>query len=153
MWFGTMWYIDKCSPRWACAASFSAYKLQMMFCQQLNTHRICQRLAKALIRLRVCAGWSEPLLVAHTTLFDSSRRGSNGVIYICPIRWIEYGNVTNYVTLPLSSTDSTHFSARGLGKQWAIDKMAHMSNLISIYTVYSFIFVSITFLPVLFQDV
>ena len=27
------------------------------------------RLAKALIRLRVCAGWSEALLVAHTTLF------------------------------------------------------------------------------------
>ena len=28
------------------------------------------RLAKALIRLRVCAGWSETLLVAHTTLLE-----------------------------------------------------------------------------------
>ena len=30
----------------------------------------------ALIRLRVCAGWSEPLLVAHTTLLEISSRGS-----------------------------------------------------------------------------
>ena len=34
------------------------------------------RLAKALIRLRVCAGWSEPLLVAHTTLLEISSHGS-----------------------------------------------------------------------------
>ena len=27
--------------------------------------------------------------------------------YICPIRWIKYHNVTNYVTLLLSSTDSS----------------------------------------------
>ena len=35
-----------------------------------------KRLAKALIRLRVCTGWSEPLLVAHTTLLEISCRGS-----------------------------------------------------------------------------
>ena len=34
------------------------------------------RLAKALIWLRVCAGWSEPLLVAHTTLCETSCRDS-----------------------------------------------------------------------------
>ena len=34
------------------------------------------RLAKALIRLRVCAGWSEALLVAHTTLLEISCRSS-----------------------------------------------------------------------------
>ena len=34
-----------------------------MFCQSLDSHRISKRLAKALTRLRVCAGWSEPLLV------------------------------------------------------------------------------------------
>ena len=28
-------------------------------------------------RLRICAGWSEPLLVAHTTLLVISCRGSN----------------------------------------------------------------------------
>ena len=33
-------------------------------------------LAKALIRLHVCAGWSEPLLVAHTTLLEISCHGS-----------------------------------------------------------------------------
>ena len=31
-----------------------------------------ERLAKTLIRLRVCAGWSEPLLVAHTILLVPS---------------------------------------------------------------------------------
>ena len=35
-----------------------------------------KRLAKALIRLCVCAGWSEPLLVAHTTLLEISCHGS-----------------------------------------------------------------------------
>ena len=48
----------------------------MMFSQWLNSHRICKRLAKALIRLPVCAGWSEPLLAAHTTLLEISRPGS-----------------------------------------------------------------------------
>ena len=43
----------------------------------LNSHRIFKRLAKALIRLRVCAGWSEPLLAAHTTLFKILCTGSN----------------------------------------------------------------------------
>ena len=48
----------------------------MMFGQKLNTHRIFKRPAKALIRLRVCAGWSEPLLVAHTSLLEISCHGS-----------------------------------------------------------------------------
>ena len=60
------------------AASFSAKKLRMLFSQQLNSHRIFKRLAKALIRLRLCAGWSEALLLAHTTLFEISCRGSFG---------------------------------------------------------------------------
>ena len=33
------------------------------------------RLAKALIRLRVCAGWSGPLLVVRTTLLEISCHG------------------------------------------------------------------------------
>ena len=32
--------------------------------------------AKALVRLRFCAGWSEHLLVAHTTLLEISCHGS-----------------------------------------------------------------------------
>ena len=35
------------------------------------------RLAKALIRLRVCAGWSEALPVAHTTLLEFFCHGYN----------------------------------------------------------------------------
>ena len=34
----------------------------------LGSHGAIKRLAKALIRLRVCAGWSEPLLVAHNLI-------------------------------------------------------------------------------------
>ena len=49
---------------------------KMVFSQLLNTHRILKRLAKALIRLRVCAGWSEALLIAHTTLLEISCIGS-----------------------------------------------------------------------------
>ena len=47
-----------------------------MFGQKLSIHRIFKRPEKALIRLRVCAGWSEPLLVAHTKLSEISCRGS-----------------------------------------------------------------------------
>ena len=39
------------------------------------------RLAKALIRLRVCAGWSEALLVAHTTLLEILCRDSYSLKY------------------------------------------------------------------------
>ena len=51
-------------------------KLQMMFGQSLNTHRLFKRLGKALISLRVSAGWSELLLVAHTTLLEISCHNS-----------------------------------------------------------------------------
>ena len=34
-------------------------------------------LCLALIRLRICAGWSEPLLVAHSTLLEISCHGSH----------------------------------------------------------------------------
>ena len=43
----------------------------MMLGQPLNSHRILKRPAKALISLRVCAGWSESLPVAHTIFWKS----------------------------------------------------------------------------------
>ena len=59
----------------------------MVLCQKLNIHRIFKRLAKAPIRLRVCAGWSEPLLVAETTLLEISCHGSNEKSFkICPLK-------------------------------------------------------------------
>ena len=54
----------------------------MMFGQYLNSHRIFKRLAKALIRLRVCAGWPGPLLVAQTILLEISCRGSNVLTFV-----------------------------------------------------------------------
>ena len=52
----------------------------MMFSQKLDSHEIFKRQAMALIRLRICAGWSEPLLVAHTILLEISCRGSYTMI-------------------------------------------------------------------------
>ena len=46
----------------------------------INSHRIIKGQAKVLIRLRVCAGWSEPLLVAHTTMLEISCHGLNYII-------------------------------------------------------------------------
>ena len=48
----------------------------MMFGQKTKSHIIFKRQAMALIRLRVRAGWSEPLLVEHTTLLEISCRDS-----------------------------------------------------------------------------
>ena len=45
-----------------------SFKLRYSKC--CSGHRMLKRLAKALIRLRVCAGWSEPLLVALSTLLE-----------------------------------------------------------------------------------
>ena len=55
---------------------FCLRKFQMIFSQELNSQIIFKRLAKALIRLSVCAGWSEHLLVADTTLLEISCHGS-----------------------------------------------------------------------------
>ena len=48
----------------------------MVFGQYLNTHRIFKRLAQALIRLRICAGLSEPLLshIPHCRKFHVAAR-------------------------------------------------------------------------------
>ena len=56
----------------------------MMFGRWLGSHGVFKRLANALIRLRVCAGWSEPLLVAHTSLLEISCPGSNmfAIVYV-----------------------------------------------------------------------
>ena len=83
MRFPTMWHFDMCRFRRAYAVALYAKKLQMMFGQKLNNQRIFKRLAKALIRLRVCAGWSEPLLVAHTKLLEILCCGS-----ICLHNWV-----------------------------------------------------------------
>ena len=57
----------------------------MMFGQLItsNSHIIFKLLEKALIRLRVCSGWSEVLLVAHTctTLLETSCRESYHILW------------------------------------------------------------------------
>ena len=40
-----------------------------------NWSIVCKLLAKALIRLRICAGWSKPLVLAYTTLLEISYCG------------------------------------------------------------------------------
>ena len=48
----------------------------MMFGQYIISLRVFKWLATALISLHECAGWSEALLVTHTTLLEISRLGS-----------------------------------------------------------------------------
>ena len=48
----------------------------MVFGQKVNSHTIFKRLANALTSLRVCAGWSEPLLAAHYTMLEITCQGS-----------------------------------------------------------------------------
>ena len=49
-----------------------------------------------LIRLRVCAGWLELLLVAHTTLLEISCRGSIiCILYMLPM--IAYNHGPKYI--------------------------------------------------------
>ena len=52
-----------------------------MFSQCPKNHRIFKRQTKALISLRVGAGCSEPLLVAHTTLLEISCCGSYACLH------------------------------------------------------------------------
>ena len=60
--------------------------------------RIFKRLEKALIRLRVCAGWSEALLVAHTTLLEISCHGStyDDITYILWL-WTESTTISKRI--------------------------------------------------------
>ena len=44
--------------------------VRIMEKQQVESRRIFKRLAMALIGLCLCADMSEPLMVAHTTLFE-----------------------------------------------------------------------------------
>ena len=50
-----------------------------------------KRLAKALIRLRICAGWSKPLLIAHTTLLEISCHGSFSLKALIVCRGFVFG--------------------------------------------------------------
>ena len=58
------------------------------------------QLAKALIRLCVCVGWSEPLLDAHTTLLEISCRSPNALM--CIMSFLHH-YVTIYYELLISS--------------------------------------------------
>ena len=75
----------------AYAATFLAYGSKWCLVSNLNTH-IILKLAKSLIRLRVCAGKSEHLLVRHTILLlvcavcEISILGFNPCIPITPYR-------------------------------------------------------------------
>ena len=71
---GTLRSVDSGEP---VRPSVELRNFQMKFGRWLGSHGAIKRLAKALIRLRVCAGWSEPLLVAHTWLLEIKCPGSN----------------------------------------------------------------------------
>ena len=78
----------------------------MMFSQKLNTHRIFKQLANALARLRVCAGWSETLLVAHTTLLEISCRGS--LLFLVITNYVESSRHYNLVLSDFINLTQVH---------------------------------------------
>ena len=72
----------------------------------------------ALIRLRVCAGWSEALLVAHTTLLEISCHGS----YFNKIVRPAYG-----ISVPIAYTHLPLMYAVSEVSSWATALFIYMS--------------------------
>ena len=54
--------------------------------RNLKGGSVSKQPAKALISLPVCAGWSEPLLVTHTKLFEISFHGSYEIVQFVFLR-------------------------------------------------------------------
>ena len=81
-WTNEMWHaISKNVTFWQVLTQTSLCSLLISLetpndVQSVANNRILKRLAKALIGLWVCTGWSEALLSAHTTLLEISCRGS-----------------------------------------------------------------------------
>ena len=82
-----------------------------MFSQYHNSHRIFKWWAKALISLRICAGWSEPLLVTHTTLLETSCHDSLYIGFVAKNPWLCYMwyNKDAYQPAHMCSLVSTFF--------------------------------------------
>ena len=73
--------MDPLSPLWIrtwTMWNFGTNRLSLFLSLETsNANRsiVFKRLANALIRLRICAGWSKPLVLAHTTLLEISYCG------------------------------------------------------------------------------
>ena len=70
-WCGILTCVDSDNP---VQPPFKLRNSKWCSVRTLRVIEYFQQLAKALIRLRVCAGWSKPLLIAHTTLLEISCR-------------------------------------------------------------------------------
>ena len=91
-----------------------------MFGQSKN---IQATMAVALIRQRMCAGWSEPLLVAYTTLLEISLRNTCMPLILYRQSYFEFADilgsfksrqflgVTALITKACRSADSNQFSS------------------------------------------
>ena len=81
---------DRTRDPWICS--------QISICSQ--TRYRLRYAARLMIRLRVLAGWSETLLVAHTTLLEISCHGSNAVYFgIYVTHLVNYDTGTSYQKL------------------------------------------------------
>ena len=80
MWFRTMWHFDMNTRlRRAYASSFKPRNSKWCWVSSIE---FSNDLAKALIRLGICTGWYESLLVAHTTFLEISCHGSNIGLFV-----------------------------------------------------------------------
>ena len=94
-------------------------KLRNSKCCSVSS-RIFKRLAKALIRLRVCPVWSEPLLVVHTTLLEISCRGSNcfwACLASCIYTHIDVNDVCGRPSLSFDTV--VHVVSLQIGRSWS----------------------------------
>ena len=79
MWFPTMWHFEKCNSDKSLQPPAKHSNSKRCSVSSL-IYRIFKRLAKALIRLHICAGLYEAFLLAHTTLLEIPCHRSFGLM-------------------------------------------------------------------------
>ena len=87
---------------------------------------ISKRLARALISLRVCAGWSEPLLVAHITLLKISCHGSYCHDY--GFQWVDNSDHSIYIGKITSNFCGPNKAPNYLQSPFKVSKDAKIRN-------------------------
>ena len=73
---------DKTSFKPVSSATDASQKIEISHVANLHMILFKKRITKALIRLRVCAGWSAPVLFANSLRQIFSRRGPNFYVYV-----------------------------------------------------------------------
>ena len=100
---GTLWFSDSWFFNYAFVVPYLGNKHAFFAWSFLNVSTTCQRTAKALARLRLCAGSPEPLLVASviSILFSCSRNWIYGYPFSRRAHEEQAGTATNLICVNL----------------------------------------------------